>query len=63
MVPLVFQHMFLILFFPKREIVGDIYCHNLRQNYAACFSCLIEAIRGVTWVVSRLVYELVDQVM
>ena len=31
---------------PNGEIVGDIYCHNLRQNCAACFSHLIEAIRG-----------------
>ena len=28
-------------------IVGDICCHNLRQNCAACFSRLTEAIRGV----------------
>ena len=44
------EYMFLMLFLPKKmlngEIVGDIYCHNLRQNYAACFSHLTEAIRG-----------------
>ena len=27
-------------------IVGDICCHNLRQNCVACFSHLTEAIRG-----------------
>ena len=45
----IFQHMSLILFFskgmPKGEIVGIIYCHNLRQNCATCLCCLTEVIR------------------
>ena len=30
----------------KGEIVGNIYCHNLRQNCVVCFNLLIEAIKG-----------------
>ena len=30
---------------PNGEIVGDIYCHNLKKNCVACFNRLIEAIR------------------
>ena len=33
-------------FCQRGEIVGDIYCHNLRKNCDACFSHLIEGIKG-----------------
>ena len=48
-VPSMIQDMFMIYFFQRKakgELIGDIYCHNLRQNCAACFNRLTEAIRG-----------------